>query len=66
MKSFTRRRFVQGAAGGIGLVSVGGSLRYLEHAEAADAEQVVGKETVFRTGHSNILRRCLRPSREGR
>jgi molybdopterin-containing oxidoreductase family molybdopterin binding subunit len=53
VKSFTRRRFVQGAAGGVGLVSVGGSLHYLEHAEAADAAQVVGKETVFRTGHSN-------------
>ena len=49
----TRRRFVQGAAGGIGLLSVGGGLRYLEHADTAEAGDVLGQETVFRTGHSN-------------
>ena len=53
MSSFTRRRFVQGAAGGVGLLTVGGGLRYLEHAAPAQAEELVGKETVFRTGHSN-------------
>ncbi len=53
MHEFTRRRFVQGAGAGVGLLSVGGTLRYLEHAAPAQAGQVVGKELVFRTGHSN-------------
>ncbi len=53
MGTFTRRRFVQGAAGGVGLLAVGGGLRYLEHASAAEAGEVLGQETVFRTGHSN-------------
>jgi anaerobic selenocysteine-containing dehydrogenase len=49
----TRRRFVQGAAGGVGMLSIAGSLRYLEKAAPAEAGDVIGKETVFRTGHSN-------------
>ena len=53
MRSLTRRRFVEGAAGGVGLLTVGGGLRYLEHAAPAEAGELVGKETVFRTGHSN-------------
>jgi molybdopterin-containing oxidoreductase family molybdopterin binding subunit len=53
MRTFNRRRFVQGAAGGAGLLTVGGGLRYLEHADSANAGEVVGQETVFRTGHSN-------------
>jgi anaerobic dimethyl sulfoxide reductase subunit A len=53
MKPLTRKRFVQGTAGGVGLLSVGGGLRYLERASAAEAGEVVGKEDVFRTGHSN-------------
>jgi len=52
--TFTRRRFVEGAAAGAGLLTVGGTLRYLEHAdEATAAGQVSGAEAVFRTGHSN-------------
>ena len=53
MSEFTRRRFMQGAAGGVGLLTVGGGLRYLEHVGEAEAGQVLGKEEVFRTGHSN-------------
>ncbi len=53
MKELTRRRFVQGAAGGVGLLTVGGGLRYLEHVGKAEAGEVLGKEEVFRTGHSN-------------
>jgi anaerobic dimethyl sulfoxide reductase subunit A len=53
MRAFTRRTFVEGAAGGVGLATLGGSLRYLEHVSSAEAAQVLGKETVFRTGHSN-------------
>lgn len=53
MRPLTRRRFVQGSAAGIGLLSVGGSLRYLEQAAPAEAGEVLGAETVFRTGHSN-------------
>ena len=49
----TRRRFVQGTAGGVGLLSVGGALRYLEAAGSAEAGDVTGTEQVFRTGHSN-------------
>jgi len=51
--SVTRRRFVQGSAAGVGMLSVAGGLRYLEKADPAEAGQVAGKETVFRTGHSN-------------
>ena len=54
MDAFTRRRFVEGTAVGVGLLTVGGGLRYLEHAGAAEAAgEAVGQETVFRTGHSN-------------
>jgi len=35
------------------MLSVAGGLRYLEKADPAEAGQVAGKETVFRTGHSN-------------
>ncbi len=52
MRTLNRRRFVQGAAGGVGLLTVGG-LRYLEPADSAEAGQVTGRESVFRTGHSN-------------
>lgn len=51
--SVTRRRFVQGSAAGVGMLSVAGGLRYLEKADPAEAGDVAGKETVFRTGHSN-------------
>ncbi|HVM56976.1 MAG TPA: molybdopterin-dependent oxidoreductase, partial [Gaiellaceae bacterium] len=52
--TFTRRTFVEGAAAGVGLLTVGGTLRYLEHADAASAAgQAAGPEAVFRTGHSN-------------
>lgn len=53
MSEITRRRFVQGAAGGVGMLSIAGGLRYLEKADPAEAGDVLGKETVFRTGHSN-------------
>ena len=53
MSEITRRRFVQGAAGGVGMLSIAGGLRYLEKAAPAEAGDVIGKETVFRTGHSN-------------
>ena len=53
MSPITRRRFVQGAAGGVGLLSVGGGLRLLEEARQAEAANLVGAERVFRTGHSN-------------
>lgn len=53
MHEFTRRRFVQGAGAGAGLLSIGGTLRYLEQAADAQAGQVTGKEIVYRTGHSN-------------
>jgi anaerobic dimethyl sulfoxide reductase subunit A len=53
VRELTRRRFVQGAGAGVGLLSVGGTLRYLEKAAPAQAGQVSGKELVFRTGHSN-------------
>jgi anaerobic dimethyl sulfoxide reductase subunit A len=53
VRQFTRRRFVQGAAGGAGLLTVGGTLRYLEHAQPAEAGPLTGPERVFRTGHSN-------------
>ncbi len=53
MRPLTRRRFVQGSAAGVGLLSVGGGLRYLEQAAPAEAGELLGKETVFRTGHSN-------------
>ncbi len=53
MGEISRRRFVQGAAGGIGLLAVGGGLRYLQPSGAAGAGEVAGAETVFRTGHSN-------------
>ncbi len=53
MSEITRRRFVQGAAGGVGMLSIAGSLRYLERAAPAQAGVVAGKEFVFRTGHSN-------------
>ncbi|HXR10949.1 MAG TPA: molybdopterin-dependent oxidoreductase [Gaiellaceae bacterium] len=53
MSEITRRRFVQGAAGGVGMLSIAGGLRYLEKADPAEAGEVLGKETVFRTGHSN-------------
>lgn len=35
------------------MLTVGGGLRYLEHVSPAQAGDVVGEETVFRTGHSN-------------
>ena len=35
------------------MLSVAGGLRYLEKASPAEAGDVLGKETVFRTGHSN-------------
>jgi len=53
VSEITRRRFVQGAAGGVGMLSIAGGLRYLEKAAPAEAGDVIGKETVFRTGHSN-------------
>ena len=53
MGSLTRRRFVQGAAGATGLLSVGGGLRFLTSAPPAEAGEVIGKEVLFRTGHSN-------------
>jgi anaerobic selenocysteine-containing dehydrogenase len=53
MRSFTRRRFVQGTAGAAGLLTVAGGLRYLEDAPQADAGALAGKEVTFRTGHSN-------------
>jgi anaerobic selenocysteine-containing dehydrogenase len=53
MKPMTRRRFVQGTAGAAGMLSVAGSLRFLEQAPAAEAGDVAGKEVYFRTGHSN-------------
>ena len=53
MRPLTRRRFVQGASAGVGLLSVGGGLRYLEAAGNAEAGTVTGPEQVFRTGHSN-------------
>ena len=43
MRSFTRRRFVQGTAGAAGLLTVAGGLRYLEDAPQADAGAVAGK-----------------------
>jgi len=49
----TRRKFVKEAGVGVGLLSVGGTLRYLEQAAPAGAGELLGKETVFRTGHSN-------------
>ena len=51
--SITRRRFVQGSAAGVGMLSVAGGLRYLEKADPAAADELAGQETVFRTGHSN-------------
>ena len=53
MKPFTRRTFVKSTAGGVGLATVGGGLRYLEQVSPAEAGEVIGKETTFRTGHSN-------------
>jgi len=35
------------------MLSIAGGLRYLEKADPAEAGEVLGKETVFRTGHSN-------------
>ena len=37
----------------MGLLSIGGTLRYLEQAAPAEAGEVTGKELVYRTGHSN-------------
>jgi len=37
----------------VGLLSIGGTLRYLEQAAPAEAGEVTGKELVYRTGHSN-------------
>ena len=53
MKPITRRRFVAGAAGGVGLVALGEGLRYVQQAEPSASGEVIGKETLFRTGHSN-------------
>jgi anaerobic selenocysteine-containing dehydrogenase len=53
MTQLTRRRFVQGAAGTAGLLTLSGGLQYLEDAAPAQAGDVVGKEVLFRTGHSN-------------
>lgn len=53
MLEVTRRKFVKEAGVGVGLLSVGGTLRYLEQAAPAGAGELLGKETVFRTGHSN-------------
>jgi anaerobic dimethyl sulfoxide reductase subunit A len=53
MRPLTRRRFVQGAAGATGILTVGGGLRYLEHAAEAEAGVVAGQALEFRTGHSN-------------
>lgn len=52
MPKISRRRFVQGAAGGVGVLAVAPQLRFLESASAR-TEHVVGAEKVFRTGHSN-------------
>ncbi|HUO71338.1 MAG TPA: molybdopterin-dependent oxidoreductase [Solirubrobacteraceae bacterium] len=53
MRSFTRRRFVQGTATAAGLLTVAGGLRYLEDTPEADAGAVAGTSVTFRTGHSN-------------
>ncbi len=53
MKALTRRRFVQGAAGAAGVLTVTGGLRYLDDAAPASAGEIRGTETLFRTGHSN-------------
>ncbi|MDE3130091.1 MAG: molybdopterin-dependent oxidoreductase, partial [Acidobacteriota bacterium] len=53
MKTITRRRFVQGAAGTAGALTVAGGLRYLAETPDASAGVVPGKRTTFRTGHSN-------------
>jgi anaerobic selenocysteine-containing dehydrogenase len=53
MRPLTRRRFVQGAAGAAGMLTVAGGLRYLEDASEASAGVVGGQALEFRTGHSN-------------
>ena len=53
MRPLTRRRFVQGAAGAAGMLTVAGGLRYLEDATEASAGVVAGQALEFRTGHSN-------------
>lgn len=55
MARLTRRQFIGGVAGGIGLGAVGlPRLRFLEAAPAADLAQVAAtQEQIFRTGHSN-------------
>ena len=53
MSSITRRRFVQGAAGVAGALTVSGGLRYMIETPSAQAGVVAGKELFYRTGHSN-------------
>lgn len=53
MSSITRRRFVQGAAGVAGALTVSEGLRYLVESPPAEAGAVAGQEVLYRTGHSN-------------
>ncbi len=53
MGAITRRRFVQGAAGAAGAMTVGGGLRYFVETPDASAGVVAGKRITYRTGHSN-------------
>jgi len=47
MRPLTRRRFVQGAAGAAGMLTVAGGLRYLEDASEASAGVVGGQALEF-------------------
>jgi anaerobic dimethyl sulfoxide reductase subunit A len=53
MDAISRRRFVQGAAGAAGVLTIGGGLRYFAETPPASAGTVPGKRVTFRTGHSN-------------
>lgn len=53
MKPITRRRFVQGAAGTAGTLTVGGGLRFFTDTPDASAGDIAGTPVTFRTGHSN-------------
>jgi anaerobic selenocysteine-containing dehydrogenase len=53
MRPLTRRRFVQGAAGAAGMLTVGDGLRFFTSTPDASAGVVDGTPVTFRTGHSN-------------
>ena len=56
MRPITRRKFLGGAAGGVGALAIASRLRFLESVPSAYADSgqtLTGPSQVFRTGHSN-------------